>query len=275
MRGRRKMNMRMKGYLSALAFCLLSFPGYSDALLTEDWNTGMMDAATWFIYDDAGQTGGVMQVDQIAPGDYAMAMAHPFNFDLTLWSQNGFSRGDNLRVTFLVWGDATNAAGGQLFPNVSNCYGGWHHNNNFQGYNYEEVMLDYYYTLDGNNHIRYIDTDSNDPNYSTNRSAFVGGSVNNPVSPAFETAFAGATSRANAMRIRIWVGDTNGGMLEWTTDGVNFTQEYDTRDTHGYSGVGTLFLGFMGVQGYIFVDDIFVENDLNLVPVELSTFMVE
>ena len=252
---------KFKRILCAFALCLMSLPSYSMVLYSEDWNSGVMNTTTWFIYDDAGQSGGVMQLDQIAPGDYAMGMAHPYNFDLTLWSQKRFNRGNNLRVSFLVWGDLTNDVGGQLFPNVSNCYSGWHHNNDYQGYNYEEVMLDWYYKLDGSEHIRFIDTDINDPDYGTNRSAYVGGSTNFAVSAAFEAAFVAATSRANAMTIRIGVGDTNGGILEWSTDGINFTTEYDTRDTHGYTAVDTLYLGFMGIQGYIYVDDIVVEDD--------------
>jgi len=102
----------------------------------------------------------------------------------------------------------------------------------------------------------------------------------NPRVPNIEAAFIAAQDRASSIWIRSTLGPNNGSDLEMSTDGTTFTMEADEKEAvdglpapNGPSA--QLYLGWHSRMSKVYIDNILVEDNHNLVPVELSLFEME
>lgn len=80
------------------------------------------------------------------------------------------------------------------------------------------------------------------------------------MSRKFEQAYEASTSKGKALTIRVWLGDRVGAKVEWTTDGVYWIEEHDTRDIGGARNE-EVYLGWNSRASAVFIDDIVVETD--------------
>jgi len=81
------------------------------------------------------------------------------------------------------------------------------------------------------------------------------------MSSTFVEAFQSSTSKANALTIRVRLGDELGAKLEWSTDGGKiWTEEIDTREERGGKH-SMVYVGFASYGTEVFIDDIRVEQD--------------
>jgi len=261
-------------------------------LFVEDFNSGLIDTNIWNVgiatavpdnADDSPTSGTTFdspEVTDLGSGDFAIQMGH--NFTGRTWIitnlSNAFTRGNNLRCTYRTWGNDQRGGGVQQFPAVGGPNGGWYNDTvasttnednsgpHWNPANLQEAVLDGFHTFWQGMYF----SQAGDTTFTPNQT-----STGQVLPETFKDAYAAAIDKSTALWIRIWLGDTIGGMFEWSSDGTNWTQE--GTDTRGVSGgnTPTVYLGFGPVQSWIFVDDIVVENDANIVPVELSNFELE
>lgn len=233
----------------------------------ETWDSGSIDTNKWIVRQSGGATVGLTN---LGGGDYAL-----FNRGASSWAQNlysnvAFTRGQNLRCVFRVWGDpSTPDANNNLFPNAASNNGPWH------------------WTNSGPSHATLAAAQSEwqgQPLRFEQRTWDSGPKM----SQAFRVAWAATNSKTNSLLIRVWLGNTNGAMIEWSTNhGATWTREdgtlplqaegggvaaTDNRENNPSAADTTLYLGWGTLASVVYYDDIIVENDLNRVPVEVSEF---
>ncbi len=181
-------------------------------------------------------------------GNYSIGLHGSTTSFFSTWirSIQSFTRGDNLRVTFRHWGDSTDTRHVHAYPNYASIAGPWH----ADGVGMPEGGLSF-----------YGDSPTHSQQFAENGLWNSG----NWMSVAFTTAYDAATSRANSMLIRVWLGDVKGSAVEWSTDeGATWTMEYDSRKQDTAYGqttgsASTVRLGFAGCNGRTEIDDIIVE----------------
>lgn len=218
----------------------------SETILHEDWNTGAIDAARWKTSIQSSNGGGRLGLEDLGGGDYAIFFQGPpetSGSDHTTWlySQDNFERGRNLRVTFTAWCEPTDTydwTNGQAI--YAALHGPWHTDNTGLIYNNPEAMIRYWAT-------RY---------FAQPGDAWpVGGTA----LPGLDTALENATSKAQAIQIRVWLGDAGGARLEWADADGSWATVVDNRGTGG--GNGSPYLGWGTYATKVFIDDIRVERD--------------
>jgi hypothetical protein len=235
----------------ALPFLMVAEVAYGAEVLSEDFNLGYLDWSKW------EQEGSVSLVD-IGGGDYALRLTGSTYQD-GIRSHYEIPRGDNLRCTFKLWKDDQqwnwNGVCGP-WVNRDVLSGGWPA--------LEQVEAGI---------MRY------DQTYSA---VMWGEGITswNSSTPSLESAFtnawAGATSKATAVWVRVWLGDETGCLAEWSQDGVNWQPLRLANgvaiDTIGmpagdlWNGVHVsssdpVWIFFGGSYGYTYIDDIEVVND--------------
>lgn len=256
-----------------LCFVLGSLFGthsFAEVIFSENWNSGVINQALW----NVAPLPGKVALQQVAPNDWAIYSngdgAHqyiPNGGTIGAWSgwfysKSSFSRIDDTRVTFKVWGDPTKVG---PWPTGSSINGPWHQTGSSPSYlgNEESVGMGPQSGPDSSKTYPHIFLESGvwDPPSMGLKS----------LSVAFQSAYAAASSKANAMSIRMWLGNTMGGRLEWSTDNVNWHLEQDTRGSSGGTQKN-VFLGWGTQVGAVFVDDIVVERGGVVPPVPQPRF---
>jgi hypothetical protein len=217
-------------------------------------NNSTIDTGVWNWSGYTGSEHGhpnFLDVDETdGDGNYSIGLHGDTNSLATTWirSIQSFTRGDNLRVTFRHWGDSTDTRHLHAYPNYASIAGPWH----ADGVGMPEGGLSF-----------YKDSPTHSQQFSENGQWDSG----NWMSVAFTAAYDAATSRANSMLIRVWLGDVKGSAVEWSSDeGATWTMEYDSRGQDTAYGqttgsANTVRLGFAGCNGRTEIDDIVVEID--------------
>lgn len=185
-----------------------------------------------------------------------------------LHSNATFPRGSNVRVSFQVWSNGPGA-------NSIGFNGGWH-SSPHTGATGHELVVGRWLTGGA----------EGGESFETWGKGELGGQGGMAVEQ-FDADFAAATSRADAIVVRVHLGDVADGHIVWSTsagdiydsandnftaeDGMNLavTSHLNATDTPNNH------IGFWGVHDPVYIDNIVVENDSNLVPVELSEFSAE
>ena len=284
--------MRIKHLVSSMILCLLGtgvmvapLPGA--ALLQEHFSSASIDTALWHVEpacctctDPIYTT--VMELRHLGGGDFAFLTRGPDSWNETVGSEGftanrwnhalaartQFARGNNIRCTFTFWGDPTNPAwmnrapasdlkpGPIAFPTNTCLNGPW------KRHNHSETCSTIYNT--GEAHIGCSSFFGGDFGFEQS------GSWGSPnfASEAFVAAFGASDGKKfNALMARIWLGDTDGAMWEWSSDfGQTWITEYDNRDTGEIADpAADVWIAFATDMGAVFLDDIIVEDDSNLV----------
>lgn len=236
----------------------------AETLFTEDFNRGTINRESWNVH--VGPEGEIHLVD-LGNRDFALAITDKLTWETSIMSHDVFPRGGNLHVRFKVWGDTGKKGGSQTYPGVSTLTGPWHSHLFDSGC---------YFTLEAGLN-RWYDSFTFDENRSYQQRPL-------PDNEAFCRAWAKATSKKNALAIRVFLGDKTGAAFEWN-DGSGWRTSIDTRgqvlDVHSTAQKGAKSdigntralgnvigsaayakLGFVPVDSWVFIDDIVVENDL-------------
>ena len=223
-------------------------PG-AETVLFEDWNTASINPVLWKTSIQASAGGGRLDLENLGGGDYAVFLQGPpggSGSDHTTWlySLVNFPRERNLRVTFTAWCDPTDTydwTNGQ--PIYAALHGPWHTDNTSLIYSNPEAMVRYWAT-------RY---------FAQPGDAWpLGGTA----LPDFDTALENANSKAQAIQVRVWLGDTRGAKMEWANANGQWTTMVDNRGTG--NGTGSPYLGWGTYATQVFIDDIHVERDAEI-----------
>jgi hypothetical protein len=245
-------NKRVFKFLAlSLAFTfagVLSAP--AEVLLSETWDVAI-DSLKWATEARPAASQGAGQVsltetEDVGGGDYAAYTEGPsdWNWGQELETVDTFARGNNLRCTFTTWYDPT-ASYPSAAPGGSAINGPFH-SASMMGGNQSHSALE---AAVGREYGSFL----------FEQASWGGGPA---ISAAFHVAYASATSKANAVKIKVTLGDASGAMLQWSNDsGYSWTTEYDTRGVSGPTN-SPVYVGFGTNHGQIFYDDIIVENDV-------------
>ena len=249
-------------------------------LFEEHFDTATVNGADWvqsgsggFVFDTPPGSGS---------GDFAwVCTGFTGTYTNGIRSLASYNRGQNLRCTFKLWKTDESDVFGTLYEWIYNGINGpwvnrdsWVPADNDPTGNYPsleqiEAGIARYNTADAAGAVTWCEGVTNFDEYATC-----------PVlDPAFTTAWAAATTKANALTIRVWLGDSTGCMAEWSLDGgltfqpLNLSGDtpIDTRDLAAGSDWNGAKVGsadpvwiFFGADwGQAWVDDIVVEDDLN------------
>jgi hypothetical protein len=215
-----------------------------ETVLFEDWNNGTINPGIWKTSIQTSEGGGRLELKNLGGGDYAIFFQGPpgsNGSDHTTWlySLNNFTRGQDLRVTFTIWCDPTDSydwTGGQ--PIYAAVHGPWHTDNTSPVYSNPEAMIRYWAT-------RYF-AQPGDP-WPTGGTAMTD----------FDTALENATSKAGAIRVRVWLGDIRGAKIEWADSSGQWTTVIDNRGVG--NGTGSPYLGWGTYATAVLIDDIHVQ----------------
>ena len=260
--------------------------GPSGPLFEENWDAagaaGMVDAGIWNLDQGLNPTDDMYILEDIdGAGDYAMRCWNSqgdeddavcgCNWTGHLYSQATYDRGDNIRCTFCFWGDPAannwptpNGATSGSAMDDSEGFGleaPWHDSvrDNAPWQSCEACTLMWY----------NWDKAGNGPLW-----AHAGRWGNNDfdASANFKTAIESAMpNKANALYVRITLGNTQGALYEYSTDGgMTWIEEVDQRDGMDVDAPMTatdLMLGFIHIfRTHVFLDNIVVEDDNNVAP---------
>jgi hypothetical protein len=224
-------------------------------------------------------------------------------------SRMSFNRGQNLRVSFRLWKPVTTESLdvillGDLHWVYNSICGPWVNKNVYSGETENPTLeqIEAGFGQSGTNQ-----NDNPDSNVFTrwcegvtnwNGGGGGGGYYASPwMSAEFRDAWQAANTKVESLWIRIWLGDVSGAKAEWSTDGgeaweektwetmklQDGTTEIDTiglpagTDWNGATvgAADPVWLFFGPSLGDVYVDDVVVENDTHLIPVELSSFIIE
>jgi hypothetical protein len=204
--------MSKKLSLLLAALCVLIFVSSSSAvvLLEEDWNTSSLDPAKWhkdgtstFVYDLGAVGAG-------STGDYAYFLRDAsFSYASGIRSQMQFNRSQELVCSFKLMKET-----GDL--RYTGVLGPWVNTDTLSGSlpTLEQIEAGISRS-NGSGAIKYVEgTDQ--------------WSAAPALSSAFYNAFNAATHKNLALDVKVTLGTATGAKFEWSSDGVNFTTEYDT-----------------------------------------------
>ena len=225
--------------------------GPPETVFSENWNSGSINSSIWKVSRQSSSGGGLLDLKDLGGGDYAIYFEGPSGggSDHTTWlySLNSYPRGENLRVTFTTWVDPTSTyswIGGN--PIYAALHGPWHTDNTALIYSNPEAMIRYW----GNN---YYFAQTGDP--------WIDGGTD---LPEFLGAFQATTSKATAVKVRVWLGDVRGAKLEWTDSSNEWQEVTDNRGVG--AGDGSPYLGWGTYGSRVFIDDIKVQIDGDPLP---------
>jgi len=227
-----------KLYLSVLLILTVSIPAFAQTqLFTEDWSSGSI-SNDW---NTVQATGGDLAVVDAGGGDFALQIQNQADLGGGGWGtlinlKQAFTRGNNVNMQFRVWNTVDPP------PSNTGICGGWHHNPTV-GATGHSLILGFWL-----------------PNFENWEQNGLGGSGSQVPSAQFAPDFSAAIDKASSIIVRITLGDSRGGRIEWSTDdGATFNTpgQWDTIGS-GPSMDATNRIGWWGVTTAIFVDDIFV-----------------
>ena len=217
------------------------------------------------------------------------------HWDQYVYSQSTYNAVDNLRCTWTSWWDPGNGSyspegsasgGGGNPPNGTAVNGPFHVNNQasaggpVQTHSSNiEACVAREYSNTGGDTWRL----EQDKSWGNGGSTVTDPPASAPIfSGAFHAAWDAANSKANGVMFRVWLDDTIGSAAEWSDDGgATWNMETDSREITlgGGSGwgaeLGVVYLGWGTHHGRVYLDDVLLEDDNNLVPAELSEFLVD
>ena len=241
--------------------------GKAAVLLRENFNSGKLDPAVWNwpcdpnvkceVVDIGGKEYALRLWDSQAAGN-GLSIAN-----VSVVSRKIFPRGGNLRITFKAW---SGAAAGQGGP--AGFIAPWH-SSFYELASYftiEAALSTSHHTFDENRTIAQMKLNDNNDLWA---------------------AWAKATSRKSALMLRCTLCDRSGAVFEWY-DGAQWRKAFDSCNTwdsndpyskrtsvRPYEISGSPLMsglnisnspgarvGFVILDGRLFIDDILVENDL-------------
>ena len=224
----------------------LSFtPGSEGAILfSDDFSSGVFGPA--WVANDPGN--GETAVADSGGGDFAAFTVGPTPYDSTDWQYNfhsvaSYPRGNDLRCTFKTWRDPSKPtwAGAVNFG----ILGPFH----LTTFNPAAVYGNMAVAVEG----------GAVPMAFNSKGPWTSGT---PVSAALSSAFNSSTSKADGVWIRVTLGNTSGGLLEYSTDGVTYTLDTDNRDLPDHNTAAEVILGFGTHAGAVWIDDIVVDDSI-------------
>ncbi len=271
----------------------------------ENWDSGVINPEHWIVgEDDPGpipdpdtHRGVFTRLVDLGtfpggtPGDHALYMRNEEfagdRVDMTfIRSVVGYPRGFDLRVTFKMWGDPGICPFGECYPRAGGPAGPWHGTNNpevrirddieagLRGWASFEMRFEENGAADGFQGPLIDDPDNEGPRLCADTNPDC---IHEALAAAYDPADSHnlAASKRRAITIRCWVGDREGGFLEFSTDnGATWVplrddagKIIDTRVSHGGKAAsgqrpGTanpVYLGLGAFKHAVF-DDIVVEK---------------
>jgi len=245
-------------------------------LFEEDFNTCEI-SGHWLvsIQDDTldGSGFGAVDIFQVGAGDCAVSMHGPpapslssSDHTTNIHSFLNFDRGEDLRVTFRFWGDPANEMPwGSAYPGNSQI-GGPFHVDQFNLLFRQEAIIRYWDLTNDRMHF----AQPGEPWVPTEREETW-------MSTAFHDAFEAALSKAESVLVRVWLGDTEGAAVEYSTDdGVTWLPEHDFRGQPAFAAgkhSTTVFLGWGSYSGALVIDDIVVAIIAILATIAVPNFL--
>ena len=230
--------------LSIVALLMVSTArGQVEVLLEENWNSGTIDSAKWAVHNEPG-VGDVTIVD-LGGGDFACKISST-NFGPYLYSANNFPRGQRIRVQFLVWyADYPNP-----FPGASAIYGPWHLANDDHPRFTQEAAVGFWFNI-----------------FTWNENGEVNAGPGSPSIPALTQPYQDAFDKDHAVFLRATLDDSQGSILELSTNGgvtgeivINTLGTGLSMNQNNWIGWGTFANDGTGEPKSIVVDDIRVER---------------
>jgi len=204
-------------------------------LFSEDWESGSIDASKWTAIE--GTPGDVSVVDDGAGGKALRIQNQAgLNWGTILYGDQVFTRGSNLSMQFRVWNN-----GNPPYTN-NGIAGGWHHSPS-TGATGHALILGFWW-----------------PTFENWENNGQGGSGNQAPNAEFVPDFESAINKANSLIIKVTLGANQGGRIEWSADdGATFNSpsEWNTVGFGPSMAAGNQ-IGWWGVTGPVFIDDIFV-----------------
>ncbi len=226
-------------------------PG-SGAYIEEHWDSGIFDPGIWLV--GFHEPPGVIEVIEVIDGgggDFCMRVApgQSWYAGSYFYSVNSYPRGRNLRCTFTCWADPQPSDANGVYG----IFGPWHEDNTQLPHVNMEAMAGFQY-----DQIKWVE--KGDP---------FGPQNNYPDSPRIDNLndegfIPGENnSKATGVMIRVWLGNSRGGRLEYSNDGGATWTVGTGTDTIGTGPSDSAFAyaGFSGVSGGMCFDDILVEDD--------------
>ncbi len=236
----------------------------ADILFVEDWNTGSIDSGKWTLQSVGG---GPFVFDLGAAGlgpsgDYGLFLRDAsFTYTAGVRSTSSFARNagpDGVKASFKLLRDQGTSLD---FTSVG---GPWTKTDAPSGAlsDLEDIEAGIS-TNQPNGNTYYVENAPAGNNWATT-----------PLSSAFFTAFANATSKASALDVSVTLGPSTGALIEWSVNGGPTTIEFDTIGLNAGDNWGganrvsdltpvRLFFGGVG-NGTSFasavIDDIVVES---------------
>lgn len=239
----------------------------------EDWNSGSIDPAVWEVNEDGAVTKVINAVNGVA-GDDALMITGTGGWGQAIWSKDQFSRagsGMGTYAEFVTW-----VEGGLGAPNQG-LHGPFHQIKNGGSPDPNAKVGPFSVELGA------------EWNWASQRWAENGQFSAGPalsgdggIGATFQSRFGHSSGKSNALRMRVTMGATQGGKIEWfNTDTNQWVVEGDYRDGvlgTGNQGKGTaanVLLGFESfgkngngttdtatgiVRNGVFIDDIVVGN---------------
>ncbi len=148
-----------------------------------------------------------------------------------------FSRGENIRCTFLAWGDPSKNGWQGAFPAVASVNGPWRKNNTEPAPNNSQEAC---FSLWLNQPLRFSQDEWN---------------TGPPLSGSYNAAWANSEDKASAVLHRVTLGDEIGAKAEWSIDGgATWVEEVNSVGNSGGSQLDNLFLGFATSGAAVFID---------------------
>ena len=259
--------------LACMAFGFIPSLVSSAPLFEDNFDAGggVLDPAKWtttagggFVFDEPPGSGS---------GDYALVLTGS-TMTGGFHSVPTFTRGNNLRCTFRLWKE-------DAAWSYNSVAGPWCNDNSMTGtypiYEHIEAGIG---RETGGGAVRWCEGTTDWTTYAACPM----------LRDEFRTAWGTAISKETSLLVRIWLGDSTGCMAEYSQDdGTAWLPlqvgagPIDTRGLNAgdpwngarVSSTSPLWIFFGGVFGQTWIDDVIVENDDNLVPAELSMFVLE
>ena len=231
----------------------------------EDWNAGVIDPARWQVDHGVGAGGNlayeVVEYDPTgAPGDFAMLISEggaqwtPGLVSNYFWDRSAKGATTNLRCTFTMWADTTqfpmNESGGGGWPNDSAIAGPWHGSQDLVGPAFWQNLV-HGISERGPGANQKIGGPWGSGNLMSSFSVSGQG---------LDQRWDFAISRSFALTFEVTVDAGGGATFRSSRDDGN---TFSSAGTSGTSTSDPLYLGFGGPSQYVFVDNIYVEDDNN------------
>lgn len=287
--------MFVKRFTGSLILCLMAWVGFhqtaqGEALLYEPFQSTDLDTTKWHIQerccnctepptyttlatirdDGTGNNAFVVR----GPTTWCETTGQCGGFTSNRWQHGiagkaAFTRGNDIRCTFTMWGDPNDPAWANANPEISGPLpfpGNTCVNGPWKRADLASTCGDTYNTGEAQ-----IGCSNFFPQpWAFEQQGSWGG--DRWPSQLFQDTFTSATQRSLAVVSEITLGNTDGAMWRWSSDfGDTWNFEYDNRDNgsinsglYGHEDAATdVWIGFASDMGALYIDDIIVEDNNN------------